>query len=524
MTPKIIFVTGGVVSGLGKGVSASSIAALLKLHGYKIDIRKLDPYLNVDPGLMSPYQHGEVFVTDDGTEADLDLGHYERFTGINCKESNSITSGKIYKSIIEKEREGGYCGNTVQIIPHVTNAIKKFILSNTEYLDFLICEIGGTVGDIEALPYLEAVRQIGYELGFANVLYIHLTLIPYISAAMELKTKPTQHSVKELRSLGIQPNMILCRVDRAIPEDIIKKISLFSNVLEEHIIEAKDEKTIYQIPLSYQKQGVDVKILKYFGLNPAQRIDLSPWNNLVESIINPQHKVKVAIIAKYSQCHDAYKSLLESLLHAGAHYNCKVEVVWVEAEDANINRVAELLGDVNGVIVPGGFGERGIEMKIASIKYVRENNIPFLGICLGMQLAAIEFARNILRIDDANSAEFYINGSDNVIFYGENQMSNTMRLGSLDCILKDESLIHNIYGAKKISERHRHRLRFNQLYEKKFTSEGMSISAISDDGSIVEAMELQSHKWFLGVQFHPEFKSKIFDAHPIFLSFLAKTI
>lgn len=524
--PKYVFVTGGVVSSLGKGIAAASLAVLLQSKGYRVGLRKLDPYLNVDPGTMSPYQHGEVFITDDGAETDMDLGHYERFTNISCRGIDNVTSGQIYEKLLYKERKGEYLGGTVQVIPHVTNLIKEFILTGSQDIDFLICEIGGTVGDIEALPYLEAARQIGYELGAANVIYIHLTLVPYIATSMELKTKPTQHSVKELRAIGIQPNIILCRADRPIPESALKKIGAFCNVPEDFVIQALDQKVIYHIPVAYNKEGLDTQLLKYFNLQELQKSDFTKWHNLIQKIENPKRFVKVAIVAKYLKFHDAYKSLVEALIHAGAYNDCQISIVWVDAGISEKNSIKNLLQDVNGIIVPGGFGERGVEDKILAIQYARENDIPYLGICLGMQLALIEFARNRLNIKDANSEEFVPSGVNNVIIQEEDRVINseiklggTMRLGSLECVLQENSLIHKIYQQNNIYERHRHRFNFNMMYKKQFNDAGVNFTGLSADSKFAEVVELSSNRWFIGVQFHPEFKSRPFTSHPIFISF-----
>ena len=534
---RYIFVTGGVVSSLGKGVCAASIAALLQSYGYRVRLKKLDPYLNVDPGTMSPYQHGEVFVTEDGTETDLDLGYYERFTDIPATNHDTITSGKIYEKLIGKERKGEYLGGTVMVIPHLTKLIKEFIRFGELEAEFMICEIGGTVGDIEALPYLEAARQIRYELGIANVMCIHLTLLPYISTAGELKTKPTQHSVKELRSIGIQPDLIMCRADRKIPDSLLHKIAISCSVPENRVIPAIDQKTIYHVPLSYYHQGVSRQVLEYFGLNCNVQVKLDKWYWIESRINTYENSVKIAIVGKYNLLKDAYKSILEAFLHAGIYYKCRINLAWINADDIEYS-ISNQFIDIDGILVPGGFGSRGIEGKINAIKYAREHNIPLFGICLGMQLMAIEFARNALRIQDANSTEFTpccSNIIDLINNWNKNDvkkthsndsttLGGTMRLGNYESILAVNSKIQKIYGTHNVFERYRHRFEFNINYKNAFEAAGMQFGAISPDGNLVEALELKSHPWFIGVQFHPEYKSRPFNPHPLFLSFIETLI
>ena len=534
---KFIFITGGVVSSLGKGISSSSIAALLQAHGYKLRLKKLDPYLNVDPGTMSPFQHGEVFVTDDGSETDLDLGHYERFTGICTKKSDSVTSGKIYSKLLSKERSGDYLGATVQVIPHVTDLIKEFILDESNLFDFLLCEIGGTVGDIEGLPYFEAIRQLGYELGKENVIYIHLTLIPYLKHTSELKTKPTQHSVKELRSIGIQPDIILCRSEKVISNDQRKKIGLFCNIKEENVVQSYDLDCIYKMPLVYHKEGIDKQILKIVNLPYNQQVDLSVWQQLESNIKLIKGKVRVAIVGKYYSYKDSYKSLIESLKHSEIYHQCKVELVWIEISDLNHKNITARFQNVNGIIIPGGFGKRGVEAKIIAITYARENKIPFLGICLGMQLAVIEFARNILKISDAHSTEFNVNCTNIFDLLNDQTENNnleqqslkakiggTLRLGKFECILKKNSKIQKIYKKEKIEERFRHRYEFNTKFEKSFKNSGLVFSGVSSNKKYIKVIELNDHPWFIGVQYHPEYKSKPFIPHVLFVSFIGSVM
>ena len=529
---RYIFVTGGVVSSLGKGLSSASLAYLLQSRGYKVRIRKLDPYLNVDPGTMSPFQHGEVFVTDDGAETDLDLGHYERFSGISAKKSDNITTGKIYNDVLKKERQGKYLGKTVQVIPHITNRIKEFIKHDVAKEDFVICEIGGTVGDIESLPFLEAIRQFSNEFGRKKTLFIHLTLVPYMRASDEIKTKPTQHSVKELRSIGIQPNIIICRSERSIPLDQRKKISLFCNVSIKDVIQTVDVKTIYEAPISFNKEKLDERVLKFFKIKSRKKVNLSPWKKITHLILNNKKKVNIAIIGKYVELKDAYKSLDEALTHGGLANNLKVNLVRIESDYLKPKEIKNKLKEVSGVLIPGGFGKRGTEGKIAAISFARKNNIPFLGICFGMQMAVIEFARNKLNIKKATSSEFGFSKASVVGLMSEwvkdgkmikgtdKNLGGTMRLGSYEAKLKKGSLISNIYKCTKINERHRHRYEVNINYKDEFEKKGMIFSGLSPDLKLPEIIELNNHPWFVGVQFHPEFKSRPLSPHPLFSSFI----
>ena len=529
---RYIFVTGGVVSSLGKGLSSASLAALLQLRGFKVRVRKLDPYLNVDPGTMNPFQHGEVFVTDDGTETDLDIGHYERFTGISATRSDNITTGGIYSDIIKKERKGDYLGGTVQVVPHVTDLIKKFISYDIKNEDFVICEIGGTVGDIESLPFLEAIRQFSNDIGKKNSLFVHLTLVPYMKASGELKTKPTQHSVKELRSLGIQPDIIICRSEKKIPIPERKKISLFCNVSIENVIETVDVKTIYEAPISFHKEKFDNRVLSSFNIMTKKPPNLAKWKNITSKVLNSKKEVNIGIIGKYVNLKDAYKSLDEALIHGGISNNLKVNLTRIDSENLKIQNLKSLLKDVSGVLIPGGFGKRGSEGKIAAIKYARLHNIPFFGICFGMQMAIIEAARNLLNIKNASTSEFGNNCTPVVglleewqkgkkRFKGsEKNLGGTMRLGLYDAILKNNSLISKIYSMKKIKERHRHRYEVNIKYKEDFEKRGLIFSALSPNGMLPEIIELKNHPWFIGVQFHPEFKSRPFKPHPLFSSFI----
>lgn len=525
---RIIFVTGGVVSSLGKGITSASIAALLQMRGYKVCMRKLDPYLNVDPGTMSPYQHGEVFVTDDRAETDLDLGHYERFTGINAKKTDNLTSGQVYEKLIGMERRGDFLGVTVQVIPHVTNIIKDFITNDLADIDFLICEVGGTVGDIEALPYFEAIRQLGQRSQY-NCAYVHLTLVPYLPSVKELKTKPTQHSVKELLSIGIQPDIIICRSDREIPINERKKIALFCNVDENRVIQGVDQDSIYKAPLEYYKDGLDVELLNIFEIAEKPSIDLSAWQSIIHILDHPEKTLKIDIIGKYNILEDAYKSLTEAFRHAGLSQKCKIEINWVHAEEINDDNASEILKNSNAIVVPGGFGSRGIDGKISAIKYARENNVPFLGICLGMQLAAVEFAKNVGGIHNANSSELSndctdivkrIEDNDHETRAPETTVGGTMRLGSYPCHLLNGSKIHEIYGTDIINERHRHRFNVNIKYLDIFEKHGLIASGYSQDKEIIEILEYNSHPWFVGIQFHPEFKSRLLNPHPLFISFI----
>jgi CTP synthase len=529
---RFIFVTGGVVSSLGKGLSSASLGYLLKSQGYKVRIRKMDPYLNVDPGTMSPFQHGEVFVTDDGAETDLDLGHYERFTNISAKKSDNITTGKIYSDIIHRERKGGYLGKTVQVIPHVTDRIKEFIKKDVSSEDFIICEIGGTVGDIESLPFLEAIRQFSNDHGKKNTLFIHLTLVPYMRASDEIKTKPTQHSVKELRTIGIQPNIIICRSEQPLPFDQRKKISLFCNVPFENVIETVDVKTIYEAPISFNKEKLDKIVLKYFKLKSKKNVNLNPWKKITNVVLKTKPKVNIGLIGKYVNLKDAYKSLDEALIHGGIDNNVKVNLIRIESDKLKPNEIKEKLKNISGILIPGGFGKRGTEGKIEAIKYARQNKIPFLGICYGMQMAVIEYARNVLKIKKATSSEFSKTGvnviglihewnRDGKIFKGsKKELGGTMRLGLYEAKLKKNSLIQKIYRSNSINERHRHRYEVNIDYKDKFEDKGLIFSGMSPDHKLPEIIELKNHPWFVGVQFHPEFKSRPLNPHPLFSSFI----
>ena len=529
---RFIFVTGGVVSSLGKGLSSASLAYLLQSRGYKVRLRKLDPYLNVDPGTMSPFQHGEVFVTDDGAETDLDLGHYERFSQVSAKKSDNITTGKIYNDVLKKERKGKYLGKTVQVIPHITDRIKEFIKNDSSKEDFIICEIGGIVGDIESLPFVEAIRQFANDIGKKNALFIHLTLVPYLKSSDEIKTKPTQHSVKELRSIGIQPDIIICRSDRSIPLEHRKKISLFCNVHINNVIETVDVKTIYEAPISFFKEKLDKRVLDYFKLRSKKSVSLSPWKKITKIILNTKKQVNIAIIGKYVDLKDAYKSLDEALTHGGFDNKVKVNLVRIDSEQLKLSEIKSKLKNISGILIPGGFGKRGTKGKIEAIKFARKNNIPFLGICYGMQMAIIEFARNKLNLKRATSSEFDKNGlpviglinewnKDGKIIKGtDKNLGGTMRLGSYDAKLKDHSLIKSIYGKSLIKERHRHRYEVNINFREKFEKKGLIFSGLSPDGKLPEIIELNNHPWFIGVQFHPEFKSRPLSPHPLFSSFI----
>ena len=529
---RFIFVTGGVVSSLGKGLSSASLAYLLQSRGYKVRLRKLDPYLNVDPGTMSPFQHGEVFVTDDGAETDLDLGHYERFSQVSAKKSDNITTGKIYNDVLKKERKGKYLGKTVQVIPHITDRIKEFIKNDSSKEDFIICEIGGIVGDIESLPFVEAIRQFANDIGKKNALFIHLTLVPYLKSSDEIKTKPTQHSVKELRSIGIQPDIIICRSDRSIPLEHRKKISLFCNVHINNVIETVDVRTIYEAPISFFKEKLDKRVLDYFKLRSKKSVSLSPWKKITKIILNTKKQVNIAIIGKYVDLKDAYKSLDEALTHGGFDNKVKVNLVRIDSEQLKISEIKSKLKNISGILIPGGFGKRGTKGKIEAIKFARKNKIPFLGICYGMQMAIIEFARNKLNLKRATSSEFDKNGlpviglinewnKDGKIIKGtDKNLGGTMRLGSYDAKLKDHSLIKSIYGKSLIKERHRHRYEVNINFREKFEKKGLIFSGLSPDGKLPEIIELNNHPWFIGVQFHPEFKSRPLSPHPLFSSFI----
>ena len=529
---RYIFVTGGVVSSLGKGLSSASLAYLLKSQGFKIRIRKMDPYLNVDPGTMSPFQHGEVFVTDDGAETDLDLGHYERFTNISTKKSDNITTGKIYSDIIKKERKGKYLGKTVQVIPHVTDRIKEFIMGDITDEDFVICEIGGTVGDIESLPFVEAIRQFSNDVGKDKSLFIHLTLVPFLKSSDEIKTKPTQHSVKELRSLGIQPDIVICRSQKSIPLDQRKKISLFCNVHIDNVIETVDVRTIYEAPLSFHSEKLDKQVLKYFKIKPKKKANLLPWKKITRLVLNNKKIVNIAIIGKYVNLKDAYKSLDEALIHGGIKNNVKVNLIRIESDNLSKKNLIKSLKNVSGILIPGGFGKRGTEGKISAISYARRNKIPFLGICFGMQMAVIEFARFTLKIKNAGSSELdkkcvpvvgLINewNKNGKVIKGTNKdLGGTMRLGLYEAKLRHNSLIQKIYKTKTIFERHRHRYEVNNNFRIKFEKKGMIFSGMSPDEELPEIIEIKNHPWFIGVQFHPEFKSIPLKPHPLFSSFI----
>ena len=529
---RYIFVTGGVVSSLGKGLSSASLAYLLKSQGYKVRIRKMDPYLNVDPGTMSPFQHGEVFVTDDGAETDLDLGHYERFTNISAKQSDNITTGRIYSDVIKKERKGNYLGKTVQVIPHVTDRIKEFIKNDITNEDFVICEVGGTVGDIESLPFLEAIRQFSNDIGKNKTLFMHLTLVPYMNSSDEIKTKPTQHSVKELRSIGIQPDIIVCRSQQSIPFEQRKKISLFCNVPIDNVIETVDVRTIYEAPISFFNEKLDKQVLKYFKIKPRKKVNLLPWKKITQTVLKNKKEVNIAIIGKYVNLKDAYKSLDEALTHGGIHNNVKVNLLRIESDNLKTNEITKKLKNVSGILIPGGFGKRGTEGKIKSINYARKNKVPFFGICFGMQMAIIEFARNVLKIKNANSTELDKNcypviglihqwNKDGKLIKGTNvDLGGTMRLGLYEAKLKHNSLIKNIYKSSSVKERHRHRYEVNSNLKDNFEMKGMIFSGMSPDNKLPEIVELINHPWFIGVQFHPEFKSRPLSPHPLFSSFI----
>jgi CTP synthase len=528
MATKYIFVTGGVVSSLGKGVAAASVGAILEARGFSVTLMKFDPYINVDPGTMSPYQHGEVFVTDDGAETDLDLGHYERFTHNQATKRHNYTTGRIYSSVIDKERRGDYLGKTVQVIPHITDEIKEAMRRVADEHDVVIVEIGGTVGDIESLPFLEAIRQFRQELGRGNAVNIHLTLVPFIAAAEELKTKPTQHSVRELREIGISADIVLCRVDRALPEEMKKKIALFCNVDPRQVIAARDVSTIYEVPLMFSREGLDDVVLELLNLPHYDR-DLSRWESLVSRVKNPKHRVRVGIVGKYVEFPDAYKSLNEALLHGGIANDTGVELVYIDAEEMEGGSWPRDLFEIDSLLVPIGFGHRGTEGKIRAIRFAREHKVPFFGICLGMQCMTIEYARNVCGIKDATSSEFDADTEHAVIYklrdlLGVEELGGTMRLGAYPCKLKEGSLARKIYGAAEISERHRHRYEVNQKYLQTLTDNGLVVSGLSPDGKFVEMVELPDHPWFLGCQFHPEYKSKPTEPHPLFVSYIAAAL
>lgn len=534
---RFVFITGGVVSSLGKGISSAALGALLQARGFKVRLRKLDPYLNVDPGTMSPIQHGEVFVTDDGAETDLDLGHYERFTGVSARRGDNVTTGRIYSTVISRERRGIYLGATVQVIPHVTDAIKEFIVADVDDTDFVLCEIGGTVGDIESLPFLEAIRQQANELGPERSMFIHLTLLPHLTSAGELKTKPTQHSVRELQSVGIQADLLLCRSDRIIPDDARRKIALFCNVAQERVISAPDVSTIYEVPLVYHEQGFDVEVCKHFGIDVEREPDLSRWEKIVERIKKPEGEVSIAVVGKYTALPDAYKSLAEALSHGGIANHVRVNMDWIDSEIFETEDAVHHLGDVQGILVPGGFGERGAEGKVAAVKFAREHKVPYFGICFGMQMAVIEGARNLAGIEGAGSTEFGPTDEQVVGLLTEwkrgevverrttnSDLGGSMRLGAYPCKLKSGSLVGAIYDECEIEERHRHRYEVNIDYIAKLEESGLVFSGMSPDGELPEIVEIPDHPWFVGVQFHPELKSKPFEPHPLFTSFIKAAV
>jgi CTP synthase len=534
---RYIFITGGVVSSLGKGIASAALGAVLQARGYKVRLRKLDPYLNVDPGTMSPYQHGEVFVTDDGAETDLDLGHYERFTGRPATRHDNITTGRIYQDILTRERRGDYLGATIQVIPHVTNAIKDFIREGNDGFDFVLCEIGGTVGDIEGLPFFEAIRQLGNELPLNHAVYIHLTLLPYISSAGELKTKPTQHSVKELRSIGIQPDILLCRTDRPIPEGERRKLALFCNVRENAVIEARDVDNIYAVPEAYSAEGLDRQVLAAFGIESKGAPDLARWRLINERIRNPEGSVTIAVVGKYTGMKDAYKSLIEALSHGGIANKVKVNLDWIESDVFENEDPTPFLEDVNGILVPGGFGQRGAEGKIKAAQFARERQVPYFGICFGMQMAVLEATRNLCGIAQANSTEFggtsepvvglmteWLKGNELQKRTASGDLGGTMRLGAYDAVLTRGSRVAEIYGTTEISERHRHRYEVNTAYKGRLEQRGLRFSGMSPDGILPEIIEYEDHPWFIGVQFHPELKSRPFAPHPLFASFIGAAV
>jgi CTP synthase len=533
---RYIFITGGVVSSLGKGLASAALGALLQARGYKVRLRKLDPYLNVDPGTMSPYQHGEVFVTDDGAETDLDLGHYERFTGVPSRRSDNVTTGRIYQDILTRERRGDYLGGTVQVIPHVTDAIKQFVTSGNEGIDFVLVEIGGTVGDIEGLPFFEAIRQLGNELPRGSTVFIHLTLLPFIPSAGELKTKPTQHSVKELRSIGIQPDILLCRCDREIPQSERRKIALFCNVREEAVISALDVASIYDVPLAYHREGLDREVLDAFGITGAPKPDLARWETISRNIATPEGDVTIAVVGKYTGLKDAYKSLIEALVHGGIANRVDVRLEWIESEIFEREDPAPYLEGVHGILVPGGFGERGAEGKILAARFARQRKVPYFGICFGMQMATIEVAR-AMGLSGASSTEFgpcpdpvvglmteWMRGNELEQRRAGGDLGGTMRLGAYEAVLAKGSRVAAIYGAERISERHRHRYEVNMRYRDLLEKAGLRVSGVSPDGLLPEIVEITDHPWFVGVQFHPELKSRPFDPHPLFRGFIAAAV
>jgi CTP synthase len=533
---RFIFITGGVVSSLGKGLASAALGALLQARGFKVRLRKLDPYINVDPGTMSPYQHGEVYVTDDGAETDLDLGHYERFTGVPARRSDNATTGRIYSDVIARERHGDYLGATIQVIPHITDAIKQFVTSDLDDEDFVLCEIGGTVGDIEGLPFLEAIRQIGNDIGRARVMYLHLTLVPYLPAAGELKTKPTQHSVKELLNVGIQPDVLLCRADRPIPDSERRKIALFCNVRNEAVIPALDVDTIYTVPITYHEQGLDDVVCSHFGID-AQRPDLSKWRDIVARVTKPEGEVTIAVVGKYTGLPDAYKSLTEALTHGGIANNVRVRIAWVDSKVFDDADTIHSIDGVDGILVPGGFGRRGAEGKVRAARFARERRIPYFGICFGMQMAVVEVARNVAGIPGAGSTEFgpcpapvvglmteWMRGNQMEQRKEGGDLGGTMRLGAYECVIRDNSRLRAIYATERISERHRHRYEVNNNYLGVLERHGLYFSGMSPDGLLPEMMEIPDHPWFIGVQFHPELKSKPFEPHPLFTSFIRAAI
>jgi len=531
--PRFVFITGGVVSSLGKGLAAAALGSLLQLRGYRVRLRKLDPYLNVDPGTMSPYQHGEVFVTDDGAETDLDLGHYERFTGVPARASDSVSSGRIYWTVLTRERHGDYLGGTVQVIPHVTNTIKEYIQKDVEDADIVLCEIGGTVGDIEGLPFLEAIRQLANELPRGEVAFLHVTLVPYIRSAGELKTKPTQHSVRELRAIGIQPDILLCRSERELSLEARRKIALQCSVREDAVIPAYDAETIYEVPIRYHTEGLDAGVLRALGLEPGPAPDLGPWHEIVSRVTRPEGEVKVAVVGKYTGLMDAYKSLNEALIHGGIANNVRVVLDWIDAEHFVAVDQTDRLQGVNAILVPGGFGERGAEGKIAAVTYAREQGLPFFGICFGMQLACIEAARNLAGMNGASSTEFgpcadpivglmteWQRAGDVERRRADDDLGGTMRLGAYPCDLASGSLVRRIYGVDRIDERHRHRYEVNIAYKERLEAAGLWFSGMSPDGRLPEIVELPGHPWFVGVQFHPELRSQPMRPHPLFADFI----
>jgi CTP synthase len=535
---RYVFITGGVVSSLGKGIASAALAALLQARGFSVRLRKLDPYLNVDPGTMSPYQHGEVFVTDDGAETDLDLGHYERFTGVSATKADNITTGRIYQDILAAERRGDYLGGTVQVIPHVTDAIKKFVLSDAGGADFVLCEIGGTVGDIEGLPFFEAIRQLGQELDPEQAVYIHLTLLPFIASAGEMKTKPTQHSVKELRSIGIQPNILICRCDRPIPKDEKRKIALFCNVRENAVIQAMDSRFIYEAPLDYHREGLDAAVLRHFRMEDAPAPDLSKWQGVSRRLNAPDGSVSIAVVGKYTVLKDAYKSLIEALHHGGIANDVRVDIRWIDARvfDESEDIAAELEG-VHAILVPGAFGDSGAEGKIKAIRFARERKVPYFGICFGMQMAVVETARHVAGLAGASSTEFgpckepvvglmteWVRGNQLETRTETSDLGGTMRLGAYEAVLTPGSRVADAYGASAIRERHRHRYEVNMAYRPQLEAAGLKVSGVSPDGVLPEIVEIEDHPWFIGVQFHPELKSRPFEPHPLFASFVQAAV